>query len=712
MKGKVRGFFTSIYHSLTRAGVSNEISPDQRSNVFIINQLLLIAALINLGGLVFYFSSQLFISAFVNLITGCIFLTGIYLNHLGSYKAARIVAVINVNLYLLIINVAEGFRAGEYLLYFPAFISLTFMVRIYKSYRELILTYLITVVSAFVCLYFVPQETNLQWIDAAMAQGIFNTRLVLAILLTMYIAFVVLRVNRDNEMLILEEKRFGDSIYNTSLDGVFIVKADKKIISDCNKRTLELFDLGDRSEIIGTPTDEWFGKEYSRKFEALHFGLLNGEENWQGELTLTSKSGRIFYGYASAVAFNYKEERFVKISVLDITNVKSAEFELMKAKEKAESVARMKTRFLSNMSHELRTPLNGIIGASNLLLQEQFLDTQREHLTILKYSSEHMIRLVNDILDYTKIEAGKMELVSLPVNMKSLVERIAAQFSSQVGAKGLEFKNYIDPGLDMELVTDETRINQVLSNLLSNAIKFTDKGTITLAANRIMASSTTATIQFMVQDTGIGIPENKRKEIFESFTQADIETTRKYGGSGLGLTITKDLLKLFKTDLVVQSEEGKGSKFLFMVELPISEKRKVYINENKARNLELLEGVKVLVAEDNPVNLAIVKRFLVKWGIETEDAVNGKEAVEKFGKGKYDLLLIDLEMPEMDGATALKEIRKFDQQVPIMAFTAAVYDDIQADLKQKGFTDFIHKPFRPEELHNKINLLVANNRRA
>jgi signal transduction histidine kinase len=490
------------------------------------------------------------------------------------------------------------------------------------------------------------------------------------------------------------------------------VNTEKRIISDCNRRTLEMFDLGDRMEVVGTPMEEWFGKSYSRKFEALQYGLLNGSESWQGELTLTSKTGRIFYGYASAVTFTYKEEKFIKISVLDITNVKSAEFELMKAKEKAESVARMKTRFLSNMSHELRTPLNGIIGASNLLLQEEFLATQKDHLDILRYSSEHMIRLVNDILDYTKIEAGKMELVSLPVNMKTVVEKMAAQFSSQAQAKGLEFKNYIDPGLDMELITDETRINQVLSNLLSNAIKFTDKGTITLAANRIMASSNKATIQFMVQDTGIGIPENKRREIFESFTQADIETTRKYGGSGLGLTITKDLLKLFNSDLVVQSEEGKGSKFLFMMELPISENRKVYINELKARSLEVMDGVKVLVAEDNPVNLAIVKRFLLKWGIETEDAVNGKEAVEKFGKGKYDLLLIDLEMPEMDGATALKEIRKFDQQVPIMAFTAAVYDDIQADLKEKGFTDFIHKPFRPEELHKKINLLVTNNKRA
>ena len=314
-----------------------------------------------------------------------------------------------------------------------------------------------------------------------------------------------------------------------------------------------------------------------------------------------------------------------------------------------------------------------------------------------------MMVLINDILDYNKIEAGKLELASSPLNIKHFVQRVANQFYGQATGKGLKFVTDIDERLNLELMTDETRLNQVLSNLLSNAIKFTHEGTITLAARKIFATSTKATLQFIVRDTGIGIPGNKHKEIFESFTQADVDTTRKYGGTGLGLSITKKLINKFNSELMLESEVGKGSTFHFTVEMAINANRKMYINEDQTKKLEQLNGVQVLVAEDNPVNLSVAKRFLQKWGITVTEATNGREAVEKYKPGYFDVLLLDLEMPEMDGAAALNEIRKIDPNVPIIAFTAAVYDNIHADLINKGFTDFIHKPFRPEDLHNKIN---------
>ena len=577
MNKTVIPFFDSLYSTLANAGVSNASSNDERKTVLLMNQIFLIAALINLAGIIFYFAEDLYLSALVNLITGAIFFIGIYMNHLKRYKTAKGLCVFNINLYILTINIAEGTECGEYFFFFPAFVALTFMIRIYKDYMELILIYLITGVSAFACVYLIPYDTNLQWLEPSTVREIFNSRLIISVLLTIYISFLILKVHRNNEK------------------------------------------------------------------------------------------------------------------------------ELILSKEKAEAATVMKSRFLSNMSHELRTPLNGIIGACNLLIQENYLSTQKSHLDILRYSSEHMIKLVNDILDYTKIEAGKMQLVNHPVNMMQLVEKIISQFRPQVQNSAVRFVTHVDPALNIELLTDDTRIQQILGNLLSNAIKFTPKGSITFSANRISASSTSAIVQFTVQDTGIGIPEDKRKEIFESFTQADLATTRKYGGTGLGLTITKDLLRLFNTELSLHSEEGKGSKFHFMLELPINENRKVYISENKTGALEQLSGVRILIAEDNPVNLAVAKRFLTKWGIELTEATNGREAVEKFSAGQFNLILLDLEMPEMDGASALKEIRKMDGNVPIVAFTAAVYENIQTDLMQKGFSDFIHKPFRPEDLHNKIS---------
>ena len=323
-----------------------------------------------------------------------------------------------------------------------------------------------------------------------------------------------------------------------------------------------------------------------------------------------------------------------------------------------------------------------------------------------------MMLLINDILDFNKIEAGKLELSEVPVNMLEFARKVISQFEGQINAKGLQFKKDIDNSLDMELFTDETRLYQILSNLLSNAIKFTNQGSITLEVKKLLRSSTKATVQFIVKDSGIGIPKSKHKEIFDSFTQADIDTTRKYGGTGLGLAIIKKLIGMFNSELVLESEEGKGSMFYFTLELRINEHRKAFINEEKARSLQMLTGVRVLIAEDNPVNLSVAKRLMSKWGIEVHEATNGRMAVEKFRANEYDVLLIDLEMPEMDGATAVKEIRQVNNSIPAVAFTAAVYDNMQADLLQKGFTDFIHKPFRPEDLHAKISFHVDVMKRA
>jgi signal transduction histidine kinase/CheY-like chemotaxis protein len=430
--------------------------------------------------------------------------------------------------------------------------------------------------------------------------------------------------------------------------------------------------------------------------------------SWQGELALTSKKDNTVFAFVNVVSFFDNSRHFWKISVLDISEIKMTQFELMKAKQKAETASKAKSRFLSNMSHELRTPLNGIIGASNLLMQEQYLPEQISHLEILKYSSEHMMVLINEILDFNKIESGRFELENVPVNMRAFLRKLETQFSVQAHGKGLLFLLDIDENLESEFLTDETRLNQVLSNLLSNAIKFTHKGGITLGARKVSSTSKKSLIQFMVQDTGIGIPAHKQQEVFDSFTQADTDTTRKYGGTGLGLAISKKLVSLFSGDLLLQSEEGKGSTFYFTLELEINENAKMYINDEKVKQLPAFNALRVLIAEDNHVNMSVARKFLTKWGIEVHEAINGLEAVEKFRCGHFDLVLIDLEMPEMDGITALAEIRKVHPSVPAIAFTAAVYEDMRIDLIKKGFMEVVPKPFRPEDLHNKIQKLLLS----
>jgi signal transduction histidine kinase len=542
-----------------------------------------------------------------------------------------------------------------------------------------------------------------------MFNRLYESNLVLSLLLTIFFSFAIVKINRNNEDAILKEKQFVDTIYNTSLDGVFILDADALVITDCNNRALELLEIEDKRMVVGAPMDSLFTKEHIQLFRNIE-PIPSGDsaKSWQGELALTSKKDNTVFAFVNVVSFFDDNRHFWKISILDISEIKMTQFELMKAKQKAETASKAKSRFLSNMSHELRTPLNGIIGASNLLMQEQYLPEQVSHLEILKYSSEHMMVLINEILDFNKIESGRFELENVPVNMRSFLKKLETQFSAQAHAKGLLFLVDVDENLEAEFLTDETRLNQVLGNLLSNAIKFTHKGGITLGARKISSTSKKSTIQFMVQDTGIGIPAHKQQEVFDSFTQADTDTTRKYGGTGLGLAISKKLVGLFSGDLQLQSEEGKGSTFYFTIELEINENAKMYINDEKVKQLPVFNQLRVLIAEDNFVNMRVARKFLTKWGIEVHEAVNGLEAVEKFRRGSFDLVLIDLEMPEMDGITALAEMRKVEPTIPAIAFTAAVYEDMRVDLMKKGFMEVVPKPFRPEDLHNKIQKLILN----
>jgi signal transduction histidine kinase len=701
--------FRSFYEDIVYSGLREDYSLSQRRKTIRFNQFILLTLIANFTCVISYFAYGLYISALINLSAAYIFILAFHLNMRRKYELARILSILTLNCYLVVMNYMEGLKAGEYLFYFPYFLVMTFIISFKRNFAELAFVYFITVLSLFFCFKMCPQENFYQVHIANMFAKLYDSNLVISLLLTTFFSYAILRINRDNEAAILKEKQFVDTIYNTSLDGVFILDAEGLIITDCNNRALELLEIDHKKEIVGAAMDSLFTKEHIRLFKSIDQDA-GGENarNWQGELSFTSKKDNTVFAFVNVVCFLDNNKHFWKISILDLSEIKMTQFELMKAKQKAEVASRAKSRFLSNMSHELRTPLNGIIGASNLLLQEQHLPEQLSHLEILKFSSEHMMILINEILDFNKIESGRFELENLPLDIRAFLRKLEAQFTVQAQTKGLIFRLDIDDRLESEFLTDETRLNQIFSNLLSNAIKFTHAGSITLGARKISSSSKKSLIQFMVQDTGIGIPAHKQQEVFDSFTQADTDTTRKYGGTGLGLAISKKLVNLFSGELQLQSEEGKGSTFYFTAELEINENAKMYINDERVKQLPTFDNIKILIAEDNAVNMSVARKFLIKWGIEVHEAVNGLEAVEKFGKGVFDLVLIDLEMPEMDGITALAEIRKLNKVIPAIAFTAAVYEDMRIDLMKKGFMDVVPKPFRPEDLHNKIQRLIAH----
>ena len=708
MSNPIVSIFTSFYEDIVYSGLRDDYSPSKKKKTIRFNQFILLILVAHFVCVISYFFFGLYISALINLSAAYIFIVAYHLNLRRQFLLARLLSVLNLNFYLAIMNYMEGQRAGEYLFFFPYFLIMTFIISFTRSMRELVFAYSLTLACILFCYYLCPQENHYQVHIAGMFDRLYNSNLVLSLLLTTFFSFAIVRINRNNEDAILKEKQFVDTIYNTSLDGVFILDAEALVITDCNNRAVELLEIDDKRQIVGAPVDSLFTKEHIQRFRSIEMKPGESSSSWQGELALTSKKDNTVFAFANVVSFYDNNRHFWKISVLDISEIKMTQFELMKAKQKAETASKAKSRFLSNMSHELRTPLNGIIGASNLLLQEQYLPEQVSHLEILKFSSEHMMVLINEILDFNKIESGRFELENVPVNMRTFLRKLETQFSVQAQAKELLFVVDIDDTLEAEYLTDETRLNQVLSNLLSNAIKFTHNGSITLGARKVSSTSKKATILFTVQDTGIGIPAHKQQEVFDSFTQADTDTTRKYGGTGLGLAISKKLVGLFAGELQLRSEEGKGSTFFFTVELEINENAKMYINDEKVKQLPVFQRLKVLLAEDNVVNMRVARKFLTKWGIEVHEAVNGLEAVEKFRRDSFDLVLIDLEMPEMDGITALAEIRKVHPDVPAIAFTAAVYEDMRVDLMKKGFMEVVPKPFRPEDLHNKIQKLILN----
>lgn len=691
--------------TILNTGISQYSSAVFQKHVIRLNLFLSFCLGLSLINLFFNVVNDLYVSAFVNL-SGTLLLTfAFYMTKDGKYEKAKVTGIVTFNLNVFVLSYVEGFRSGQYMLIFPLLLALIFVVDSKKNMNEMIFTSVVTLLTTAFIFVFAPYHSQIQEIPDILYTTLFSTNLSISLLLTTLFAYIILKTLENHEDKILDEKKLTDTIYDTSLDAVFIVDAADLMIKDCNERALDVFRFANKLELIRQPVQHLLGNQVLEHIMNINNTEFVNTPPWYGNMDFERAGDEIFYAYVNIVPFSHQNRKFCKISILDITEIKVAEFEIIKAKEKAEKAAKVKARFLSNMSHELRTPLNAIIGTSNILLQEDYLHTQRESFDVLKHSSEHMLQLVNDILDLSKLEAGKMELEKIPFNLKDFMNRVTAPFQKS-GKSDIDVELVVDPTLDLEIISDETRLLQIMNNLLSNAVKFTNKGRIIVTARVEKNENREITVYFAVEDTGIGIPQNKMRQIFDSFTQADTETTRKYGGTGLGLAICKYLVVKMGGEINVESEQGIGSKFYFMVTFSVNT-QKAYVNEESLKQLNSLEGIRVLLAEDNPINMLVAKRFLQKWKLTVDEATNGLEAVEQFKNHHYDLLLIDLEMPEMDGIEVAAYIRKQNQDIPIVAFTAAVYDDMQADLLSKGFTEFIPKPFRPEDLHKKILQLTA-----
>lgn len=383
---------------------------------------------------------------------------------------------------------------------------------------------------------------------------------------------------------------------------------------------------------------------------------------------------------------------------------------LTKAKEAAESSSKAKTEFLSTMSHEIRTPLNAVVGMTNFLLEDEPKPEQKENLQTLKFSAEHLVMLISDVLDYSKIEAGKIEFTYEPADLRSLAAQVIKVHEKKALDKGLDLRYTISPEIPDRILCDKIRMIQVISNLVDNAVKFTQKGFVRLNISLLEGDTEKVKLLFEVIDSGIGIDAGQHELIFERFSQANATTTREFGGSGLGLSIIRKLLQLQGVDIKLISTPGSGSRFSFEQWFQKAFYKKPEVEaDSQIPGEKPLKGKKILVVEDNRVNVLVVKKFLEKWGAAVDVASNGLIAVDEVREGNHHLVLMDLQMPVMDGYEACVKIREFNKSIPVIAITASVLMDVQERIFKAGMNDFITKPFVPEDLLNKLRRYLEAN---
>lgn len=392
---------------------------------------------------------------------------------------------------------------------------------------------------------------------------------------------------------------------------------------------------------------------------------------------------------------------------VEIANRKEAETQLIIAKEDAEKANHAKSEFLSIMSHEIRTPLNAVLGMGHLLLKNNPRPDQLNNLATLKTSADNLMVLINDILDFNKIEAGKLELEEAQFSLKKLVKDIVSANRNHADENEDCINLTIDDKLPDQFISDPHRLGQVLNNLISNAIKFTHNGTIGIDVQMVELKEYSAVIDFSISDTGVGISVENLKTIFSPFMQASTSITRQFGGTGLGLAITSQILALLGSAIKVESELGKGSRFHFQLELKAAENTATDLSENETAEFDLTDK-HILLVEDTLFNVLYATQLLEGWNAQVSVAENGQVAVDLMKAESCDLILMDLQMPVMDGYTATNKIREFNKKVPVIALTASATSNVREKVVKAGMQDYITKPYSPDDLLLKIKKYLSH----
>lgn len=528
-----------------------------------------------------------------------------------------------------------------------------------------------------------------------------------------------------------QESNYARSLIEASLDPLVTINTEGKI-TDMNQATINITGIN-REHLTGTDFFEYFTEpRKARKVykEVFAKGFVSDSpltlRHKGGKLTDVLFNGSVYKDNAGnvlgvvVVARDITEQKIVSTALKEAmvfaematTIAEEAKTKAESATKIAESAVRAKQQFLSNMSHEIRTPMNAIIGFTKVLLKTDMSVRQKEYLSAIKMSGDALIVLINDILDLAKVDSGKMIFEQTPFRLSLSISAMLHLFETKIREKNLELIREYDPDIPDVLVGDPVRLHQIILNLVSNAVKFTSKGTISVSVRLLSQDDEKANIEFSISDTGIGIEKSKLKKIFENFQQASSGTSRLFGGTGLGLAIVKHLVEAQNGEISVKSKIGEGSTFSFALDFLKTDAQAGAETELFDPELkEDIKNIKVLVVEDIPLNQLLMRTLLDEFDFECDIAANGKIAIGKLQTGAYDIILMDLQMPVMNGFETTDYIRKkMNSNIPIMALTADVTTVDLDKCKAVGMNDYISKPVDERALYAKMLKLLKNSK--
>jgi PAS domain S-box-containing protein len=512
-----------------------------------------------------------------------------------------------------------------------------------------------------------------------------------------------------NEELKKSDARFFQ-VFEHNPVGMVLVDYKSTLILYVNEAFLDTFEYT-REEVIGKTSMELSLISAPDRAKLID-EVIKNEFAKDIELEARKKNGDTIFVLVSLQLIDIGNEKFVLNSFHDISTQKETERQLRIAKKNAEEANLLKETFLANMSHEIRTPMNAIIGFTDLLVQCDLRENEREYVDTIKKAGKTLLSIIDDILDSSKIEAGLTVFEEHPLSVAEIFTSLQSMLSEKAREKSLDLSFYCSPEIPNLLLGDVTRLTQVIINLTGNALKFTQTGMVNVTAKLLNQDINSCTLEFSVRDTGIGIPVEMQEYIFERFKQSEAHTTRKYGGTGLGLSISKQLVELQGGKISVSSEPGNGSVFTFR--LPFKKTDATYKvfqkEEEKYFDIKAISKLNILLAEDNLVNIALITHLFNEGGIKLDVAKNGRIAVDMIRNHTYDLVLMDMEMPEMSGYQATKVLRQENNAIPIIAMTAHAMAGEREKCLRLGMNEYISKPINANLLFVKIYNIIYGNK--